>query len=80
MNQKQWWHNIGSGIIPREDDDMEDHTKRVSEAAWNAATAAGIGIDLAKPGSERCVKISIDDDGNIKLEEIPISRIMKDVE
>ena len=29
-----WWHNEGSGIVPRQDDDMESHAKRVAEIAW----------------------------------------------
>lgn len=78
MNQKQWWHNLGSAIKPLESDDMESHAKRISEAAWNAAMAAGVGIDLAKPGSEQCMRVWVDADGNLKFETIPISRIMKD--
>ena len=71
---------MGSGIIPRKDDDMESHAKRISEATWNAAMAASVGIDLAKPGAEKCMRVWVDVDGNLKLENIPISRIMKDIE
>jgi len=80
MNQKQWWHNIGSAFVPRKEDDMESHAERVSEAAWSAAMAASVGLDLAKPGSEKCMRVWVDGDGNLKFETIPISRIMKDVE
>jgi len=26
---KWWWDNIGSGIIPKDGDDMEEHARRV---------------------------------------------------
>lgn len=71
---------MGSGIIPRKNDDMESHAKRVSEAAWAAAMSASVGIDLAKPGDEQCMRVWVDADGNLKVENIPISRIMKDTE
>jgi hypothetical protein len=29
-----WWHNIGSGIIPKKDEDQHQHAMRVAEAAW----------------------------------------------
>ena len=80
MNQKQWWHNIGSGIQPLKNDDMESHAERISEATWNAAVPAFLGIDLAKPFTERCVRVWLDDDGNLKIEEIPMSKIRKDIE
>lgn len=34
---RKWWHNIGSGMPPRTDEDMETHTRRLCEIAWNAA-------------------------------------------
>lgn len=80
MNQKQWWYNRGSGIIPRKDDDMESFAKRISEVTWSAAMSASIGIDLAKPGDEQCMRVWVDADGNLKFENIPISRIMKSPE
>jgi len=80
MNQKQWWCGIGSGIVPRKEDDMESHAKRISEAAWAAAMSASVGIDLAKPGDEQCMRVWVDVDGNLKFETIPMSRIMKDIE
>ena len=33
----QWWKDVGSGITPLQDDDMENHAKRVAEATWNYA-------------------------------------------
>jgi len=37
MNQKQWWHNIGSAFVPRKEDDMEAHAERIAREAWNSA-------------------------------------------
>jgi len=78
MSHKNWWHNIGSGIPPLSTDDMESHANKVSKEAWDAAIAGMlkyINIDYIKPNSERFVKIWMDSDGNLKTEEIPISRI-----
>jgi hypothetical protein len=33
-----WWHNEGSGILPRKNDDMESHAHRVARLAWKRAT------------------------------------------
>lgn len=30
----QWWDEIGSGIIPRANDDMESHAKRVAKRCF----------------------------------------------
>ena len=32
-----WWHDEGSGMRPLDNEDKEEHTKRVSEVAWNNA-------------------------------------------
>ena len=83
MNQKQWWYNIGSGIQPLKNDDMESHAERISQATWPAAVAsvfAEADIDCFKPNSEKWIKISVDGSGNLKIEEIPINKIMKDIE
>ena len=82
MNQKQWWHSVGSGIIPRKDDDMESHAKRVSVAAWDSAVnaiAESTQIHLTKPGSEGWLRVYVDNGGNLKFEEIPISKIRKEI-
>ncbi len=34
---KEWWHNVGSGIIPFKEADMESHAHRIAKAAWRAA-------------------------------------------
>ena len=31
----QWWYNIGSGMAPVKDEDMEEHANRVGFAAWS---------------------------------------------
>ncbi len=33
-----WWRNEGSGILPRKNDDMESHAKRIARLTWNRAT------------------------------------------
>jgi hypothetical protein len=35
---EEWWYNEGSGIVPEDTEDQEEHAKRVAEAAWNMAT------------------------------------------
>ena len=35
----EWWHKIGSGIIPLPNEDQEEHAKRVALAAWNRLSA-----------------------------------------
>lgn len=37
---RQWWHNIGSGIVPLAGADMESHAHRVSREAAAAVTVA----------------------------------------
>lgn len=37
---KTWWDNIGSAIVPLENHDHEEHSKRISEIAWKAAIEA----------------------------------------
>lgn len=33
---EDWWHCIGSGIIPKEDEDTEEFAKRISfETYWH---------------------------------------------
>lgn len=39
MTFNEWWRDIGSGIIPGDADDTEEHSKMVACAAWAAATA-----------------------------------------
>jgi hypothetical protein len=34
----EWWHSVGSGILPRPGDDMEIHAKRVAQIAWMQST------------------------------------------
>ncbi len=34
---RNWWWNVGSGIGPKENHDMEEHASRISEIAWDAA-------------------------------------------
>ena len=41
MDFLEWWHNTGSGIVPRRGDDMEGHARRVARAAWVAACPCG---------------------------------------
>lgn len=31
---ERWWNDEGSGIKPEEDEDAEEHTKRLCEIAW----------------------------------------------
>jgi hypothetical protein len=38
-----WWHNEGSGIVPRPDDDMESHAHRVAEIAWKNSKKGSAG-------------------------------------
>jgi len=42
MDFLEWWHNTGSGIVPRRGDDMEGHARRVARAAWVAACPSTI--------------------------------------
>ena len=35
----EWWHEIGSGITPKQDEDQEEHARRVAQAAWNRQDA-----------------------------------------
>jgi hypothetical protein len=42
-----WWHNTGSGMIPRKDEEAEQHAERVAEAAWDA-----VAIELNERISE----------------------------
>ncbi len=39
MNEEfsEWWDKTGSGILPAENHDLEEHTRRVSEVAFNEA-------------------------------------------
>lgn len=30
----RWWKDEGSGMIPKPDDDMESHAKRIAWIAW----------------------------------------------
>ena len=30
----RWWHREGSAILPRKNDDMESHAKRIARIAW----------------------------------------------
>lgn len=34
-----WWANVGSGITPKKNHDLEEHTERIAEIAWNVARA-----------------------------------------
>ena len=34
---REWWRKVGSGMIPFEGHDMEEHARRVARAAWNAS-------------------------------------------
>lgn len=40
MNFEKWWDEVGSGIVPENNEDHEEHTKRVTREAWKAAQAA----------------------------------------
>lgn len=33
VNFEEWWREVGSGITPNKDDDMETHAKKVAKAA-----------------------------------------------
>lgn len=46
MNFNEWWNREGSGIPPLKGHDTEEHTKRLTELAWNRAT---------KQERQRCV-------------------------
>ena len=35
---EEWWYEEGSGIVLEDNEDPEEHAKRVAEAAWNMAT------------------------------------------
>lgn len=45
MTFAEWWHKIGSGIIPRLNENMYEHAMRVSEAAWIAADPSIVNDD-----------------------------------
>ena len=32
---KAWWHNEGSGIIPKPNEDMEEFAHRITQIAWS---------------------------------------------
>ena len=32
---KAWWHNVGSGIIPLLNEDMEEFAHRITQIAWS---------------------------------------------
>ena len=32
---ERWWHEEGSGMPPRPDEDAEDHVRRITEIAWS---------------------------------------------
>ena len=42
MTFDEWWETEGSGILPIPDEDMKEHAKRVSAAAWEAAHEQGL--------------------------------------
>lgn len=33
-----WWFALGSGLHPNVDEDKEEHSRRVAQAAWDKAT------------------------------------------
>lgn len=37
-----WWYEVGSGIPINATDDIEEHTKKIAELAWNAATGGEV--------------------------------------
>ena len=40
---EEWWHNEGSGVPPRPDEDHHEHVKRMCRIAWsNGAYVNGI--------------------------------------
>lgn len=41
---KKWWYEIGSGIYPFPNHDMEERSERISKIAWQAAILS-VGID-----------------------------------
>ena len=36
MKFEQWWHEIGSGLIPTDNEDREEHAMRVAKLAAEA--------------------------------------------
>jgi len=54
-----WWHQNGSGMLPKPGEDAEEHVKRVSEIAWcngaydqNLRIISIIGRGLSRSGTE----------------------------
>jgi hypothetical protein len=42
MKFADWWHYHGSGIIPKEHEDMEEFAKRIAANAFEAGKLSGL--------------------------------------
>jgi len=37
MTFDEWWKTVGSGIVPHDADDAEEHARMVAKIAWRSA-------------------------------------------
>lgn len=48
MTFEEWWRCVGSAFSVNPGEDYEEHAKRVSESAWNAARSTATRTDKAE--------------------------------